>query len=44
MRHTAEVLSGLGGEVTDRIYAGMGHTVNRAEIRAVRGMMANLLS
>ena len=44
VRHTAEVLSGLGGEVTERIYAGMGHIVNRDEIRAVRGMMANLLS
>lgn len=40
---TAEVLQGLGAEVTTRLYAGMGHTVNHEEVRFVGEMMANLL-
>ena len=30
------------GEVTERIYPGMGHTVNQDEIESVRRMMAAL--
>ena len=41
---TAEVLRRLGGEVTARLYPGMGHTVNRDEIEFVRGMLATLLA
>jgi len=41
---TAEVLQGLGGKVTTRLYPGMGHTVNHEEIRFVREMMANLVA
>lgn len=37
---TAEVLRRLGGAVTERIYPGMGHTVNQDEIDAVHAMMA----
>lgn len=40
---TAEVLRGLGGAVTERIYPGLGHTVNQDEIDFVRGMMAALV-
>jgi phospholipase/carboxylesterase len=41
---TAEVLQGLGAEVTTRLYPGLGHTVNHEEVRFVREMMANLLA
>ena len=40
VHHTAEVLRRLGAEVDERIYPGMGHTVNQDEIDAVRAMMA----
>jgi phospholipase/carboxylesterase len=39
---TAELLQRLGGEVTERIYPNMGHTVNQDEIDFVREMMAAL--
>lgn len=35
---TAEVLRGLGAEVDARLYPGMGHTVNRDELAAVRSL------
>ncbi len=35
----AAVLRSLGGEVTERIYPNMGHTVNPDEIAFVRGLM-----
>lgn len=37
---TAEVLQRLGAGVTERIYPGLGHTVNEDELDAVRRMMA----
>ena len=40
---SAAVLRRLGGEVTDRLYPGMGHTVNRDEIAAVQGLMEALV-
>lgn len=40
---TAEVLTRLGAEVTQRLYPGMGHTVNQDEIDFVREMMSELL-
>ncbi len=40
--HTAEMLHQLEGEVTLRLYPGMGHTVNEDELGFVRGMMAAL--
>jgi phospholipase/carboxylesterase len=39
VRESAEVLGRLGGEVTLRLYPGMGHMVNEDEIEAVRGMI-----
>lgn len=36
---SAAVLRRLGGGVTDRLYPGMGHTVNRDEIAFVRGLL-----
>jgi predicted esterase len=40
VRESAEALRRLGGEVTMRLYPGMGHTVNEDEIAAVRTMLA----
>jgi phospholipase/carboxylesterase len=42
--HTAAVLRQLGGSVTDRLYPGMGHTVNEDELEFVRGMMGRCLT
>lgn len=39
VRETAEVLGKLGGEVTLRLYPGMGHLVNEDEIAAVQAML-----
>ena len=36
VQETAEVFRSLGAVVDERIYRGMGHTVNRDEIEAVR--------
>jgi phospholipase/carboxylesterase len=41
---TAEVLRGLSGEVTERLYPNMDHSVNQDEIDFVRGMMQTLLA
>jgi predicted esterase len=41
---TAQVLRRLGGEVTERLYPKMGHTINQDEIDFVRGMMQTLLA
>jgi predicted esterase len=40
VEHSAQVLHGLGGLVTVRLYPNMGHTVNMDEIAFVRRMMA----
>jgi predicted esterase len=40
--HSAEVLRGLGGEVTMRLYPHMAHTVNHDEIRFVQGLLEAL--
>ena len=39
---SAEVLRGLGGDVAERIYPHLGHTVNADEIAFARGLMASL--
>jgi predicted esterase len=44
VHHTTEVLQRLGGEVTERLYPGLGHTVNHDEIKFVREMAAALAS
>ncbi|MHB1225193.1 MAG: alpha/beta hydrolase [Gemmatimonadaceae bacterium] len=41
VRDSAEVLRLLGGDVTMRLYPGMGHTVNADEIDAVRAMLVS---
>jgi len=41
---TADVLRKLGGQVTERLYPDMGHTVNQDEIDFVRGMMQSVLT
>jgi phospholipase/carboxylesterase len=38
--HSAEVLEGLGGDVTTRLYPNMGHTINQDELDFVRGLVA----
>jgi len=38
---TREVFEALGADVTERIYEGMGHTVNRDELEHVREIVAN---
>ncbi len=40
---TAEVLQRMGGQVTARIYPGMGHTVNWDELEFVQGLMVALM-
>jgi predicted esterase len=40
VQESAEVLRRLGGDVTLRLYPGMGHLVNDDEIEAVRAMIA----
>lgn len=42
VQHSTQALRDLGGDVTERIYPGMGHTVNDDEIRFVRGLLARL--
>jgi predicted esterase len=41
---SAEVLRQLGGDVTERIYPNLAHTVNRDELTAVREMIAALVA
>ena len=43
VHHSTEVLRRLGGEVTERLYPGMGHTVNQDELEFVRSMTARLV-
>ena len=40
VRESAEVYRRMGAAVDERIYAGMGHTINQAEIDAVRNLLA----
>lgn len=42
VKHSAEVLQRLGGQVTMRLYPGMGHQVNQDEIDVIKQMMVNL--
>jgi phospholipase/carboxylesterase len=39
---SANVFRRLGANVTERIYPGMGHTINEDEIEAVRGMLRSV--
>lgn len=40
VRESASVFRAMGAEVDERIYPGMGHTVNTDELDAVRGLLA----
>jgi phospholipase/carboxylesterase len=42
VQETTAVLRALGGEVTERIYRGMGHTVNEDEIAHARAILSRL--
>ncbi|HEU4325131.1 MAG TPA: alpha/beta hydrolase [Roseiflexaceae bacterium] len=42
VQHSSDVLRRLGGSVTERLYPGMGHTVNQDEIAHVRALMDGL--
>jgi phospholipase/carboxylesterase len=44
VQQTAEVFRRLGGEVTDRLYPDMDHTINQDEIDFVRGLMRTLVA
>jgi predicted esterase len=41
VRESAEVCRTMGASVDERVYRGMGHTVNADELAAVRAMLAN---
>jgi predicted esterase len=41
---TRDILTKLGGKVDERIYPGMGHTVNDDEVRAVQKLLARLVA
>lgn len=43
VHESTEALRNLGGDVTERIYPNMDHTVNQDEIDFVKGMMARLV-
>ena len=43
VKETTRVLGALGGDVVERIYPGMGHTINDDEIAQVRAALAGLL-
>jgi phospholipase/carboxylesterase len=43
VHYTAEALQRLGGNVTERLYPNMGHTINQDEIDFIRSMMAGLM-
>jgi predicted esterase len=42
VHEAAAVLGRMGAQVDERIYPGMGHTINQDEVEAVRAMMAAL--
>jgi predicted esterase len=41
---SAEVLRRMGAEVTERIYPGMGHTINEDELDFVRQLLADVIA
>ena len=44
VQESRDVFEKLGGQVTERIYPGMGHTVNADEIAHVINLLANLVT
>ena len=43
VHETRDALAALDGDVTERIYEGMGHTVNQAELDQVRDIVAGVV-
>ncbi|MEL6526145.1 MAG: dienelactone hydrolase family protein [Chloroflexota bacterium] len=43
VHETRDIMSGLGAKVDERIYPGMGHTINQDEMDAVNAIISNLL-
>ena len=43
VHETRDVLTGLGAKVDERIYPGMGHTVNEDEVKAVGMLLDGLV-
>jgi predicted esterase len=43
VQHSAEIMEGLEGTVTTRVYEGMGHTINEDELAFVRSLLAELV-
>ena len=43
VRETAEVMRGLGAAVTERIYPGLGHTINEDEIAHARAILNTIM-
>jgi predicted esterase len=43
VRETSKVLGAMGAQVDERIYPGMGHTVNQDELTAARQLVQNLV-
>lgn len=41
---SAAILRSLGADVSTRLYAGMGHTINEDEVEAVRGLMVDAIA
>jgi phospholipase/carboxylesterase len=44
VHESTQLLRGLGAEVTERIYPGMGHTINDDEISEVRKLLTELVA
>jgi predicted esterase len=42
VRESARVMDGLGGEIDERIYPGMGHTINQDEIAWAKGLLDSI--
>jgi len=42
VQESTRVMAGLGASVTERIYPGMGHTINDDEMRHVKALLASL--
>ena len=43
VQETSQTFRALGAGLVERIYPGLGHTINDDEIRQVRGILADLL-
>jgi phospholipase/carboxylesterase len=44
VRQSAEIMRGLGGDVTERIYPGVSHTIIPDEVEHIRGIADNMLA